>query len=191
MTAPQHKYFYLPAWTACSRACQWNTQAGIWGPGRTVEGAEDAGRLAQVMTYAKQLAGREHRGPRSDDFRHACHIAALGQNKSSLDLTNKEVTRVACLFKVLADPLNIDAQLDWADPERAEKRNLIAAVKAKAPEAYWRAISKGRFHTTHLDDLSLRQLQSLCFTLNQRKASWAKPVSREGTKENQYAEGPF
>lgn len=172
MTAAQHKFFYLKHWSPCARACQWNTQAGIWGPGRNAVSPEDAQRLAQVTAHAAAFARAQHRGPKPDDFRHACHILALGKNKSSLDLNNDEVERIVCLFRVLTRPDDLNAIMDWADPARAKKRNLIEAAKLKAPEAYITTISRDQFHTSVLEDLNIRQLQSLCFTLNQRKAAW-------------------
>lgn len=179
MTPAQHRRFYLPAWSACAKACQWNTQAGIWGPGRVTESVEDRDLIAKVLACAKQLAQREHRGPRTDDFRHACHIVAIGKNKSSLDFTNDEVERVVALFRVLTDPSNLTWLADWADPLVAKKRNLIAAAKSKAPEAYVVAIMKGKFRTGVIEDLTVAQLNSLCFTLNQRKASWSAPRQKE------------
>ena len=191
MTANQHKFFYLPHWSACARACQWNTQAGLWGPGRNTESPADAEIIARVTAAVKQLAQKEHRGPRTDDFRHACHIVAIGVNKSSLDFTNDEVERVVALFRVLTDPLNLQWLADWTDPLQAKKRNLIAAAKLKAPEAYLTAVMKGKFHTSLIEDLTIKQLQSLCFTLNERKASWSRPVQGPKSKVQSPVEEPF
>lgn len=184
MSPKQHKLFYLRHWSPCARACQWNTQAGIWGPGREPYGgpqSEDAQRLAQVVAYANQIARAQHRGPKSDDFRHACHILALGQNKSSLDLTNDECQRIVDLFNVLARPDDLNAVMDWADPLRSKKRNLIIQARAKAPEAYIKALLKD-YHVACLEDLSIDRLRKLCFTLNQRQASWTGRTNHQDTK---------
>jgi hypothetical protein len=189
MTEAQHRRFYLPAWSACAKACQWNTQAGIWGPGRNTESMEDRELLARVLACAKQIAQREHRGPKTDDFRRACHIVAIGANKSSLDFTNDEVERVVALFRVLTDPLNLNWLADWADPLVAKKRNLIAAAKRKAPEAYVLAIMKDKYHTSLIEDLNIKQLQSLCFTLNKRKEGWVS--NRKARTRYVPQENPF
>ena len=195
MTPNQHKFFYLKHWTPCARACQWNTQAGIWGPGRAAVSPEDAQRLAQVVAHAYQFAKAQHRGPKPDDFRHACHIIALGKNKSSLDFTNDEVERIVCLFRVLAAPDDLDAIMDWDDPARAKKKNLIVQAQAKAPEAYIATIVRDRYRRAGLDDLTIPQLLDLCRLLNQRKAAWAGKSNHEDTKPTKpqpaYVTNPF
>jgi hypothetical protein len=183
MTPRQHKSFYFPAWNKCARAQGWHTQAAIQNPQSSIPNPQFAALLAsQILVAAAQLARADHRGLTPSDFRHACTIVALGQDKSSLALTNREVQRVVDLFRVLAEPENLSAIAHWNDPELAEKENLIGAAQAKAPAAYVMAILKDRFHSTVMSDLSVRQLRLLCLTLNQRSAAWAKPVNHEGTK---------
>ena len=37
--------------------------------------------------------------------------------------------RIVCLFRVLTSPDDLDAVMDWADPLRPKKRNLIEIAK--------------------------------------------------------------
>jgi hypothetical protein len=184
MTESQHKHFYLKWWIPCARANGWQTVAALQTPNSKLQTPNKFVEelKAKVQACAEQLAAREHRGLRPDDFRHACHIVATGKNKSSLQLTNQECDRVVDLFKLLADPDSIQAVQNWEDPEIARKRGLLRAVRLKAPEAYIAAIARDRFHTTVLEDLTIKQLQSLCFTLNQRKGAWRG--SRTGRQQD-------
>jgi hypothetical protein len=190
MSPAQHLQFYIKrGWAPCARANNWHSIAALQQPVREAANPLDAELLQQVRTYAEQLARREHRGIKPDDFRHACHIRAIGKNKSSWDLTNDECERVVTLFRVLANPDDIEAVMDWQDETRAKKRNLIAAVKHKAPFAYYRVILRDRYHVEHLEDLSVGQLAQLCMTLNNRKSAWSQPVQPK--REREYVEGPF
>jgi len=179
VTPLQHKRFYLPAWTRCARANNWHNLGALRLPPRDVFSPLGTELLTRVRDVADQLARADHRAVRPDDFRHACHIVALGKNKSSLDLVNAECGRIVTLFRVLADPDDLEAVLDWENPERAEKRNLIAAAWHKAPEAYVRHLLRYRFHSANIENLSLGQLRQLCMTLSQRREAWRKPVEVE------------
>lgn len=177
MSPRQHIQFYIKVgWAPCAKANGWHTLKALQEPVREATSPLWNELVARVRIYAEQLARREHRGLKPDDFRHACHILALGQNKSSLDLTNDECERVVCLMRVLADPDDIDAAMDWEDPLRSKKRNLIAAVKQKAPPAYWSKIARQKYGTANLEDLTIHQLTQLCMTLNNRKEAWRRPV---------------
>lgn len=176
MSPRQHKAFYLKHWTLCARANGWNNQKAIWGESRAAVGPLDAELLGMVRAAALSLAQREHRGERPNDFRHACTIVAVGKNKSSLELTNDECQRIVDLFRVLTEPDNLTYVAHWEDPELAKKENLIAAAQRKAPGAYIERIMVDKFHTRDIESLTVKQLKSLCFTLNERRDQWATPV---------------
>jgi hypothetical protein len=189
MSPEQARHFYFPQWNACAVACGWNTQAAIMATvGRdSVEPTNEVRSvappfaeelIARVETCARQLAISEHRHLTPNDFRHGCTIVALGKNKSSKDFTNDEVTRVVDLFRVLAQPLSIKAIQHWQDPLLSKKENLIIQAKKKAQPEYIAAITADKFHTRVLEDLSIAQLQKLCFTLNERQKSWGARAPR-------------
>ena len=83
MTENQHKFFYLPHWLGAARAQGWNCIAAIQAfrvrLSETGRCDETDVLLAEINAYADQLAAREHRGVKADDYRHACHIRALGK----------------------------------------------------------------------------------------------------------------
>lgn len=186
MTENQQLQFYIKrGWAPCAKANNWGTLKALQEPVREHVNPLDQELLAKVRTFAEQIARKQFRGVKPDDFRHACHIVAIGQNKSSWDMTNDECERVVTLFRVLTNPDDIEAVLDWEDPLRAKKRNLIAAVKHKAPVAYWGHIAENKYQTRILDNLTIGQLTQLCMTLNNRKDAWRRPVEprRRGVAE--------
>ncbi|HMJ88763.1 MAG TPA: hypothetical protein VK530_03045 [Candidatus Acidoferrum sp.] len=177
MSPNQQLQFYIKrGWAPCAKANNWGTLKALQLPVRDHVNPLDQELLNQVRTYAEQISRKQFRGVKPDDFRHACHIVAIGKNKSSWDMTNDECERVVCLFRVLTTPDDIDVVLDWEDPMRAKKRNLMAAVKQKAPIAYWGKISEDKYGTRDLTALTVYQLTQLCMTLNNRKEMWRAPV---------------
>lgn len=187
MTELQLNHFYLPAWTRCARANNWHNLTALRLPARDISSPLAADLALRVRAVADQIARAGHRAVRPEDLRHACHITALGRDKSSRAFTNAEADRVVFLFALLADPDSIAAVQDWENPDLARKRNLIAAAWQKAPEAYVLAILRDRFHTRIIEDLSLRQLQQLCMTLNHRNEAWRQPASGRSSLDTEPA----
>lgn len=174
MTEKQKFKFYFPAWNRCARANNW-----IMKKGRLV--AEEPSpditlpERAQVWTYARQLAALEHRGITPNDFRHACHIVALKRDKSSAQLDTREVNRVVALFDLLADPHDLQARMNWENPENKERASLIARLKKLAPEAYIIHLTTDLWDTKAWQDLQQWQLVKLVRLLQTRKPAWNRP----------------
>jgi len=187
MSPEQARRFYFPEWNGCCRANQWRTEHGRLVQPREPVNVMHRELLAKVYAVRDQLALKV--AAPLDALRHACHIVALTKNKSSKELTNDEVTRVVDLFRVLAEPDNLKYVAHWTDPELSKKKNLMVMAKAKAPWAYIVSIMTDKFHTEHLDELSVGQLQKLCFTLNQRKKQWNRPRRNEGREV--FSSAPF
>jgi hypothetical protein len=179
MTEKQHKRFYLAAWNRCANARDWRTEKGRF-TGRMIPqfGVGTVRELyTQVWTAAHQLALTDHRAIKPDDFRHACHIVALGRDKGSKDFTSAECDRVVTLFKMLTEPDDIDAQIDWDHPENAALRRLKWAIEHSAPDPYVRAIAADKFGTKLWEDLEPQQLRYLMVTLNERRRRKATSVA--------------
>lgn len=195
MTERQLKFFYFPAWGRCADANDWRMEKGRMRAERSTDRGTGATAdlFAKVWSVAEQLAGAEHRAVKPDDLRRGCHVVAIQRNKSSKDLTNNEVERVVALFRVLTDPDNLDFVMDWEHPDRATQRNLVAAIKRKAEEAYICKIAgdkfRGQFEYPYWEDLKIWQLRQLAVTLNERAKKWSEPVSREGAKSAKAAVG--
>lgn len=187
MTEKQHKRFYLPAWLKCADRNDWRTAKGrLIGKPHANFGVGISRELYnQVWIAAQQLSLTEHRALKPDDLRHACTIVALGRYKSSKDFTNAECDRVVTLFKVLTEPDDIDAQIDWEHPSNAARRRLLWVIEHSAPDAYVRAIAADKFGTRLWEDLENQQLQYLAVTLKERRKKFHKPIEEEVPAENQ------
>lgn len=174
--------FYFPEWNACCRANHWRTEHGRLVVPREPLNVMHRDLLAKVYACAEQLQLRSIAPV--DALRHACHIVALGKNKSCKDLTNDELDRVVDLFRVLRNPESLAAVQSYEDPERHKKQSLIAAVKKKCvAEAYYMAIARdlaghspGVHEINSLEALSIAQLGQLCSLLNAQRKKRNRPV---------------
>lgn len=134
MTEAQRDHFYFPAFSRCCRANNWRMAKGrlVCDPQSNPLLPE----LAQVWTYARQIAEADHRGIVVRDLRYACHIVALRTPKDSEKLTNQEVNRVVDLFNLLSDPDSLTFQSRWNDPSIAKRQSLVETIKKMVPYAY-------------------------------------------------------
>lgn len=177
MTDAQKFRFYFPAWQAVVRAYGWRKSKGRL---VTADTAPSAGEeLTRVQVLATQRALQAGRSLTVEDLRHGAHIVALGRDKSSADLTNADLDRVVTLFAVLADPDNLAARLKWDAYLRGEDPGAVARVEyfiRRAPEAYVRAVSHGRFGTRQWEALTVAQKRLLSMTLANRKPQLPNPA---------------
>jgi hypothetical protein len=133
----------------------------------------------RVLALATDLARQLHRSVTADDLRHACHVAAVGHEKSHKDLTNTEFSRVLTAFKLLIEPDDLDAQMDWDNPDRDARRSLVAGINKIAPHAAIDAICKNAFNNYNSpfwEDLELGQLRWLLRTLKDCASRRLRPI---------------
>lgn len=187
MTREQLIRFYFPRWHSCAKANDWRMVGGrLLATRRKSDAATLAGQLHQaVWTAAEQIALQGHRAVTAEDLRHACTVAALGRYKSSKDFDNKEADRVTTLFRLLENPDDIDAMMDWNDPERSARRRVMWSIEHAAPEGYVRRIAEDRFGTSRWEDLEIHQLRQLAVTLKQRKRKWQGKAAKTVPKDMQ------
>ena len=172
MTPAQRTRFYFPAWHRAMRA-NWRTEKG-----RLIE-LDDApvSELKQsVCDCAVTLALQQHRAPVADDLRHACHVVAIGRAKSSSDLANAEVERVVLLFRLLADPDDLDARINYDRPACAQRRRMEWALAHRYIPGYVTSISRELFGTSNWHTLKDDALHQLVMTL-QNRPNAARPVT--------------
>lgn len=157
MTEAQAKRLYFPAWSRAFTA-NWFHDRGtaIRREGRFCQ------ELDRVEAVAAERARQRSCRVSANELRHACHLVAMGHDKSSLDLSNRELDQVLALFRVLADPDDLSARIALDHPEQDARRRLEWAVRnCGLPEAYVRAVCSSKFGTNDwcgLDDVPLRQL---------------------------------
>ena len=85
----------------------------------------------KVLTTAEVLAHGHHRSVTADDLRRGCNVVATGKISSG-DLDNKQTNRVVALFKLLTDPDDLDAVMNWLHPENARSAGSFRGVSAQA-----------------------------------------------------------
>jgi hypothetical protein len=160
--SPSQTQLYLRTWGAAWKA-NWFTHKG------SVQALRpELGQWAEtVEAAAEAIARRQHRAVKQDDIRHAVHLVALGKDKSSKDLTNREFDRVLCLLRLLTDPDDLEAVIKWEHPELDERKRLLWTIH-RSPEAYVRDLCMDRFRTSDLDSLSDAQIKMLAMTLRNR-----------------------
>jgi hypothetical protein len=148
MTEAQQRRFYFPAWNTCSVANKWFMQRGRLAADLAEQREEystwpdPASEVyLKVVTAAEQLALQQHRGVTADDLRHACNVVATGR-QSSGTLDNKQTNRVVSLFRLLTDPDDLDAVMNWLNPERLEAASFDSFLLKRANEAAIIAIAR-------------------------------------------------
>lgn len=166
MTQAQ-KILYFHLWGAAVKACGWRMHEG------RLQNADPA--QAQTVEHASVLASahaqaeRRSVAPVVDDIRHAvCFVATEGRVSSSAKLTNKQLTRVLILLRLLADPDDLTARMQWDNPEMAEA-DALRAVIAQSPDDYVASICMDRFGTRVWRGLVTPDLRWLAGILAQRR----------------------
>lgn len=168
MTDLQLKRLYWPAWNAAFKA-NWKRDRGSVVALREFDSGSVGGQVVGIATAA---ARREARGIAADDLRHACHQAAVGRDVSSSQLSNAELDRVLTLFRLLANPDDLDAVMDLQDPSRqARRRKEWYVANCGLPAAYVAKVALDKFGRSDVDGLRLDQLTDLVRTLQSRLRS--------------------
>ena len=166
--------FYWPAWAA-AWAAGWESDRGTAIPKRLREEPVDPDlpSASQVDAIAERLRGPERLT--DDHIRHACHVRALGRDKSANDLTPGDADRVVALFRLIADPWDLDAIRNWSEPGIAERRRLLWRIRHHPIGGdYVSSILRDRFGTDNPDSLENHQLRQAIATLAQRQRTRAR-----------------
>lgn len=197
MTDAQKFKFYLPAWRRCAEANNWvmhgrpsRLQVDIeaqfeevrqGSPESTLHGPKSPWpepaqtEMLKVLTFAKQLSLQEARAVNAEDLRHACGMVAV-ETPSSKHLNNKQVNRVVTLFRLLEDPDDLDAVMDWLHPENAEKRSMVSFLRKCAPEATLVHIFRNAYGTIFWEDGDMQKLRWLAKQVKDRRTNWKRSV---------------
>lgn len=169
MTEKQEKLYWRLWW----RVCHVNDWRFLKGRIAAEAQRDTSEHHLAVWKCAADLARANQRSVTADDLRHGCHVHAIGRDKRHLDLhPTNECSRVFTLFKLLIEPEDLDAVMDWQDPDRDEKRRLVVGIKRMAPFAYIDSICRDKFdnyQSPFYEDLDLSQLRQLRVTLESRR----------------------
>ncbi len=165
MTPTQARKLYWPAWSRALKAAWYRHPVA----GYVIQSAESM--AVEITVAAQEQASAEFRAMDADDLRHAAHRLALGRDKSSSQLTNRELDRIVALFRILADPEDLRARLEYDNPQRGERRRQDYVIRTSVPEAYARHVAADKFGTANLDGLNDQQARELAMTLRCRAAA--------------------
>ena len=170
MTDKQSRRFYFPAWRQALA-----TFARMEHKCLVCLRPEDE-MVSRLWQIAEGIAETDLRTIQTEDLRHACHVVALGRDKSSKVLSNKEVDRVVALFKLLQDPCNIDAVMTWDNPETPDRKRLLYSIEHIALDpAYKRQVLLDKFDTRAVGTLNNVQLTQYMMTLKARASKQNAP----------------
>jgi hypothetical protein len=129
---------------------------------------------------ARQHAAQNSRAITPEDLRKACVCYITGRFQSAKDLTSAQFSRLLTLFRLLINPDDLDAVMDWDHPDRDEVKRVKYFIEHAAPDAYVRAIAAGRFGARLWEDLELWQLKQLANTLRARRGRWNQSRQASG-----------
>lgn len=165
MTSRQSSGLYFPAWTAALKA-NWTVDRGTAVLTNNPPGGD---RARQVDAIATERATKLARSVKADDLRHACHMVALGRDKSSKEMTNADLDKVLNLFRVLQDEYNLAASAGISHPDQDVRRRLEWAVNnCGLPTAYIAAIARATQGSSDWKSFDNRALGLLVATLRSR-----------------------
>ena len=170
MTKKQQRRFFFPAWTAARRALGWKMVDGRLEI--ILAKVNDHGR--KVMDAAHKIAAAQQRAPTLDDLRHGCYVVALGRDRDTLKLNNREVDAVTSLFKLLVNEADISADMKLSNPDIGERERLVRKINSlKIPDAIIDAVCRRSFAPVYtspfFEDLPLINLRSLVGILTEIK----------------------
>lgn len=187
LTPKQIKMHWTHAWAAVERANEWVMVKGRLHPdaGRT-RGASFWHEL--VWKTADGLALQARRAVTADDLRHGCYLAATTKvpgwpaSRKPVDslneLDNRSFSRVLALFRLLVEPTDIDAGLEWGDPTRDERGRLIWTIQHNTcGEAYVSKIAADIYGTRLWENLDTEQLRKLNRIIWARQKEQDQPVA--------------
>jgi hypothetical protein len=171
---PSQKNLYFRVWGRCAHARGWNTREGREADRAFFAAAPEVAQLHEELWAVAVAAGMQAgRTVAADDLRHACHLVAIGQDKSSTKLANPELDRILALFRLLADPDDLEAMIAWQNDQAGEVKRLVWALR-QAPDAYVRAIASDKFGTKQWETLGAEELRQLALTVRVRMAAKRK-----------------
>ncbi len=182
MTDKQRAKFYFPAWNRCVEANEWfmvkgrftGKRAAKYGAYPDVDAAYQS-----VWRAAEALALQHHRAITAEDLRHACHVVALGKDKSSKTMTNAETDRVVSLIRLMTDPDDLDAVMAYSDPTISARQRLLWVLD-QAPMGYVAKICESMFGTADWSTLEQDCLSQLAGIVRQRRKAWNQSNAEVG-----------
>jgi hypothetical protein len=178
VTEKQQKALYFPAWRAAAQNHGWHKKDAAVRVNFFSSAPEINALYQRIWDIAVERANQDWRNPNADEFRHACHIVAFGQDKSSSQITNTELDRILALFKLLADPDDLSATLAWNNPNEERRKRMLWWITRNCVESYVVEVCRQKFRTDDYESLSFDDLRKLHMTLKNRSNATREPAEQ-------------
>ena len=159
--SPAQKTWYFRWWGRARAALESGTLSDM---GKKVH--EMANHMGATRTGHHVRAGC---AVDAEVLRHACHVVALGRQKSSKLLTNAELDRVSLVFKLIINGDDLAARIAWEQPDQGQIKRLTWSIKNTAPEALIVHVCKDKFSRADWWNLGTTELRQLLMTLKRIK----------------------
>jgi len=172
MTSKQTS-LYWRLWQKACKANAWREQKGY------LDCPPPKSDPAQfVITAATALADQNHRAMTLNDLRHGAHVVAARRDCGHDNLSQKEISRVFTLFKLLIDHEDLEALNAWTNPELEAEERERAFIR-NVPEAYVQGcverMTAGQ--TRDWQSLSDHDRRALVIILSNARDRWQKPLA--------------
>lgn len=180
MTPSQDKKYWR-RWAACVRANAWRMSGGRL-DAAAVQDVSEPHR--KVFAAARQLAAEEALGLNAGHLRHACHIVALGHDRSHKKFTNREFDALLnywgderAIVGLLIEPTDLAAIIHDAAPELKQRERLLIGIRRDFMEGYVAKLSHDIYGTKDWETLPEAELENLHHTLHARPHARKSNVS--------------
>lgn len=174
MTAAQDKKYWR-RWGAVTRANHWRLVTGRLAPDAVLAASEPHCRVAAA---ARQLAQAEAKGLTPDHLRHACHLVALGRDKSHRQFTNREFDSLLnwwgderAITGLLIAPDDLASHIHQDAPELKARERLLLGLRRNFREGYVAKIAGDLYGTRDWQQLGDADLANLNHLLHTRPGS--------------------
>jgi hypothetical protein len=156
MTAKQ-RVLYFKLWRKAAQAQGWIQKNGrVHEPARMESQPQAIWDIAQ--SHAEIITER--------DLRHAAHQLALGSDKPTNTLSNRDLDLLFAVFQHLAQPTLIPLQ----QADSGERRRHLHFLQNRVIPSALRSLALDTCKTEDIDTLTTRQLHQLVITLKNRPA---------------------
>jgi hypothetical protein len=132
MTSDQSNRIYFPLWRGAF-AANWRLENGV---PVLLDKPANPHLAGQIDGLARATARSQFRALKVDDLRYASHVVFLAAEKSSKDITNKELDLLLANYKLLVNPDDLSAVMGVQHPDQAARiRQIHALERCGKPEA--------------------------------------------------------
>jgi hypothetical protein len=181
LSDPQDKKYWR-RWAACCRCNNWKMVNGRLHPEACLDDSEPHRKVAAA---ARQLAADKAVGISPEILRHACHIVALGRDKSHSKFTNKDFDAVLnywgderAIRGLLIVPEDLASEIHRSNPALKTRERQLVFLNEDCVGAYVAAECERMFGTKDWHALADGELDRLYSHMRDRPHA-LRPIDPE------------